>query len=176
VYHGYTLTSKIPFQDVISVVKFYIESNPAGLPIILSLENHCSPLYQRTMAVILTNTLKDMLYVPDECHALPSPNELIGRVIIKGKRPPEKEDIEAMAMAPELFGQGRIVIDKFSVQPITITVEALAKLTLLSGVSFKDFVCSMKLPCTDMHSFSETKIAKVVKCPENVALWREYNR
>jgi phosphatidylinositol phospholipase C delta len=40
IYHGYTLTSKIPFQDVITAVKNYIDSHPFGLPIILSLENH----------------------------------------------------------------------------------------------------------------------------------------
>lgn len=177
VYHGYTLTSQIPFNDIILVVKCYVESNPSGQPIILSLENHCSAIYQRQMAAILKSTLGKMLYIPDKkCDVLPSPNELIGKVVLKGKRPPETEDIEEMKESSRALGVKEISNDATSAQTVTTFVEDLGKLTLLNGVSFKDFAMSVTLPCTDMHSFSESKIATVLKNPNNTALWREYNR
>ena len=69
----------------------------------------------------------------------------------------------------------KVEIDKSSTQSVTI-VEDLANLTLLNGVSFKNFDTSMQMSSTDMHSFSETKITRVLKSPENAARWREYNR
>lgn len=176
VYHGYTLTSKIPFQDIITAIKFYVIGNPGSLPIILSLENHCSPIYQRAMSTILKTTLEDLLYLPVGGCELPTPNELIGKVVIKGKRPPEKEDIDEMITeSSRTLGVETIEIDKSSSQSVAV-VEDLANLTLLNGVSFKDFETSLVMPSTDMHSFSETKISKVLKSPENVARWRDYNR
>ena len=176
VYHGYTLTSKIPFQQIITAVKFYIENNPFGLPIILSLENHCSPMYQRTVALILNTTLGDMLYVPGDCQVLPSPNALVGKVVIKGKRPPDKEEIEAMSRSIT-SKDGNIDVDESIEQLAPIPVdEALSRLTLLSGVPFKDLELSMLHPSTDMHSFSEAKVAKILKSPENISLFRDYNR
>lgn len=176
VYHGYTLTSKVPFQDIIVAVKFYIMDNPLGMPIILSLENHCTPIYQRAMATTLKSILGDLLYVPGfSCDVLPSPNELRGKVILKGKRPPDEEDIDELKASSRAICSENIYIDKSSAQPVKI-VEDLARLTLLNGIPFKNFESSLELPITDMHSFSESKIAKTLKSPANAALWKEYNR
>jgi hypothetical protein len=133
-------------------------------------------MFQRTMAVILKTTLEDMLFVPEQCNVLPSPNELIGKVVLKGKRPPDKEDFEEMRASTSVLGAEKVDIEKGYVQTSTSIVEDLAKLTLLNGVSFKDFETSLELPSTDMHSFSETKIGKVLTSPEIVSLWRKYNR
>ena len=103
-YHGYTLTSKIPFQSIITCVKHYLDDNPDTLPIILSLENHCSHPFQEQMAVILNNTLEDMLYIPTNNKydsPLPSPLELVGKVVIKGKRPPENDDDDLTTITSE---------------------------------------------------------------------------
>lgn len=87
IYHGYTLTSKILFRDVIKTIHEYaFETNP--YPVILSLENHCSK-QQDVMADILQEVLGDSLYVfPEnylELTSFPSPEQLKYRVLVKNK-------------------------------------------------------------------------------------------
>ena len=176
VYHGYTLTSQIPFQDIITAIKVYIDDNPSGLPIILSLENHCSPIFQRAMATILKTTLEDKLHVPGNLDKLPPPNDLLGKVVLKGKRPPEKEDLDDLKTSMRALEIEKVNANKSTASAAPTTVEDLANLTLLNGLSFRDFATSVELPSADMHSFSETKIAKIIKNTDNIALWREYNR
>ncbi|XP_032076987.1 1-phosphatidylinositol 4,5-bisphosphate phosphodiesterase zeta-1-like [Thamnophis elegans] len=95
VYHGHTLTSKITFQNVINVIqKHAFESS--DYPIILSLENHCSPPQQERMAAHLLDILRDSLCtttidnaVPSE---LPSPEQLKFKILIKNKKAGSLQD------------------------------------------------------------------------------------
>ncbi|XP_015207508.2 1-phosphatidylinositol 4,5-bisphosphate phosphodiesterase zeta-1 isoform X6 [Lepisosteus oculatus] len=78
VYHGYTLTSKILFRDVIVTIEHHaFEVSP--YPVILSLENHCTPPQQEIMARylrgILGNRLLDMTVNNNFSRELPSPNK-----------------------------------------------------------------------------------------------------
>ncbi|XP_022534882.2 1-phosphatidylinositol 4,5-bisphosphate phosphodiesterase delta-1b isoform X1 [Astyanax mexicanus] len=89
IYHGYTLTSKILFKDAISAIKEYAFKT-SEYPVILSLENHCSVEQQKLMAHHLTSILGSALLtkplgesMPSE---FPSPEDLKGRILIKGKR------------------------------------------------------------------------------------------
>ena len=78
VYHGYTMVSKILFEDIIKALQVFLMLHPKTYPIILSLENHCSVPYQQTMASQLRNILGKQLYIPDEASLLgplPSPLE-----------------------------------------------------------------------------------------------------
>ena len=60
IYHGYTLTSRIKFRDVISVVnKYAFVASP--YPVILSIENHCSIDQQKKMAKYLVDILGGIL-------------------------------------------------------------------------------------------------------------------
>ncbi|XP_035280574.1 1-phosphatidylinositol 4,5-bisphosphate phosphodiesterase zeta-1-like [Anguilla anguilla] len=60
VYHGYTLTSKILFRDVISTIAEHaFQVSP--YPVILSLENHCHLPQQQVMAQYITTILGDRL-------------------------------------------------------------------------------------------------------------------
>eukprot|EP00581_Thalassiosira_minuscula_P015876 CAMPEP_0183717868 /NCGR_PEP_ID=MMETSP0737-20130205/11317_1 /TAXON_ID=385413 /ORGANISM="Thalassiosira miniscula, Strain CCMP1093" /LENGTH=862 /DNA_ID=CAMNT_0025947345 /DNA_START=106 /DNA_END=2694 /DNA_ORIENTATION=- len=200
VYHGYTITSKIPFHDIITCVKHYVDDNPDTLPIILSLENHCSHEQQRKMAEILKNTLEDRLYkLPESSGPLPSPLDLVGKVVLKGKRPSENDDDEltqsesmedSEAFEDELVEaissevEGSLVIgtkiksslskESDSPPPPKIVPE-LACLTFFNGVKFKDFSTSLELPLADMHSFSGSKLEKLYRDPANVERWKEYN-
>uniref|UniRef100_A0A8C9QW69 Phosphoinositide phospholipase C n=1 Tax=Scleropages formosus TaxID=113540 RepID=A0A8C9QW69_SCLFO len=89
IYHGYTLTSKILFKDVIKAIKEYAFKT-SEYPVILSLENHCSLEQQKLMAKHMTSILGDALLAKplgDEMPTtFPSPEELKGRFLIKGKR------------------------------------------------------------------------------------------
>ncbi|XP_076116421.1 1-phosphatidylinositol 4,5-bisphosphate phosphodiesterase delta-1-like isoform X3 [Mytilus galloprovincialis] len=86
IYHGYTLTSKILFHDVISAIKEYaFQASP--YPVILSIENHCSVKQQAVMANKINAIFGDLLYAPEEPPAtIPSPSDLMGKIILKGKR------------------------------------------------------------------------------------------
>ncbi|KAM3866434.1 1-phosphatidylinositol 4,5-bisphosphate phosphodiesterase delta-1-like [Diretmus argenteus] len=108
IYHGYTLTSKILFKDTIEAIKQYAFQT-SDYPVILSLENHCSIEQQKVMAhhmssilgsALLTTPLEDGM--PTN---FPSPEELKGKFLIKGKRlnklevsfapePPVEDDID----------------------------------------------------------------------------------
>ncbi|KAK9515829.1 hypothetical protein VZT92_026436 [Zoarces viviparus] len=86
VHHGYTLTSKILFKDVIETINKYafIKSD---YPVILSIENHCSVPQQKKMAQYLTEILGDKLELSnikaDESGRLPSPAILKGKILVK---------------------------------------------------------------------------------------------
>lgn len=95
IYHGRTLTSKVPFNDVCAALAQYgFRSSP--YPLILSLEVHCSPRQQDRMAAILQSCFGDLLLdlrpggrdaglAHDGDRLLPSPLQLMGRVVVKAK-------------------------------------------------------------------------------------------
>ncbi|XP_056278301.1 1-phosphatidylinositol 4,5-bisphosphate phosphodiesterase eta-2a isoform X1 [Pseudoliparis swirei] len=98
VHHGYTLTSKILFKDVIETInKYAFVKN--DYPVILSIENHCSVPQQKKMAQYLTEILGDKLDVSnikvDESGWLPSPAMLKGKILVKGKKLPSSIDVNA---------------------------------------------------------------------------------
>ncbi|KAM9480850.1 1-phosphatidylinositol 4,5-bisphosphate phosphodiesterase eta-1 isoform 1-T1 [Clarias gariepinus] len=91
VQHGYTLTSKITFKSVIETIDKYAFINNE-YPVILSIENHCSVQQQKKIAQYLKEIFKEKLDLGDllnkDSKQLPSPNNLKGKILIKGKRLP----------------------------------------------------------------------------------------
>ncbi|XP_026723639.1 1-phosphatidylinositol 4,5-bisphosphate phosphodiesterase zeta-1 isoform X2 [Athene cunicularia] len=89
VYHGHTLTSKIPFNSVIQVIDKYAFV-ASDYPVVLSLENHCSPKQQEVMADYLRNILGDKLLTSTigdtVVTQLPSPEALKFKILIKNKK------------------------------------------------------------------------------------------
>ncbi|XP_014906929.1 1-phosphatidylinositol 4,5-bisphosphate phosphodiesterase zeta-1-like isoform X2 [Poecilia latipinna] len=89
VYHGYTLTTKILFKDVIRTVEQHA-FEVSAYPVILSLENHCCEEQQEVMAEYLTSILGDKLLKSPLDHPttgdLPSPNDLMYKILIKNKK------------------------------------------------------------------------------------------
>nr|XP_009925770.1 PREDICTED: 1-phosphatidylinositol 4,5-bisphosphate phosphodiesterase eta-2 [Haliaeetus albicilla] len=91
VHHGYTLTSKILFKDVIETInKYAFVKNE--YPVILSIENHCSVIQQKKMAQYLIEILGDKLDLSsvhnDDSTKLPSPASLKGKILVKGTKLP----------------------------------------------------------------------------------------
>ncbi|XP_043824149.1 1-phosphatidylinositol 4,5-bisphosphate phosphodiesterase zeta-1 [Dromiciops gliroides] len=88
VYHGHTLTSKILFKTVIQVINKYAFM-ASDYPVVLSLENHCSPQQQEIIANNLQSILGDTLLsdvlekFPNE---LPSPEALKFKILVKNKK------------------------------------------------------------------------------------------
>ncbi|XP_066573017.1 1-phosphatidylinositol 4,5-bisphosphate phosphodiesterase delta-1a isoform X2 [Amia ocellicauda] len=89
IYHGYTLTSKILFRDVIKAISQYAFKT-SEYPVILSLENHCTVEQQNKMASHLWSILGDALLTEPLGDGVPmnfpSPEQLKGKILIKGKR------------------------------------------------------------------------------------------
>uniref|UniRef100_A0A3B3TYB7 Phosphoinositide phospholipase C n=1 Tax=Poecilia latipinna TaxID=48699 RepID=A0A3B3TYB7_9TELE len=94
VHHGYTLTSKILFKDVIETINKYAFIK-TDYPVILSIENHCSVPQQKKMAQYLVEILGDKLDVSsvkaEESGRLPSPESLRGKILVKVKSEGESQ-------------------------------------------------------------------------------------
>ncbi|XP_059156311.1 1-phosphatidylinositol 4,5-bisphosphate phosphodiesterase beta-4-like isoform X2 [Physella acuta] len=110
--HGKAMCTDILFKDVIQAIKetAFVTS---CYPVILSFENHCSKLQQYKMAKYCEDILGDyLLKKPLEGHplepgvALPSPNQLKYKILIKNKR--LKPEVEKQQM--ELYQKGMIQI------------------------------------------------------------------
>ncbi|XP_075072536.1 1-phosphatidylinositol 4,5-bisphosphate phosphodiesterase epsilon-1 isoform X2 [Mixophyes fleayi] len=92
IYHGHTLTTKIPFKDVIEAIgrNAFINSE---MPIVLSIENHCSLPQQRKMADIFKTVFGEKLVTKflfesdfSDDPMLPSPWQLRNKVLLKNKK------------------------------------------------------------------------------------------
>ncbi|XP_061583343.1 1-phosphatidylinositol 4,5-bisphosphate phosphodiesterase eta-2 [Cololabis saira] len=98
IHHGYTLTSKILFKDVVETINKYAFTK-SQYPVILSIENHCTVPQQKKMAEHLKEVLQDKLDLTNvnvqESKKLPSPEILKGKVLVKGKKLPANLDPDA---------------------------------------------------------------------------------
>jgi len=157
IYHGFTLTSKIKFSDVIQCVKDYGFKFKSQYPIVLSLENHCSAPQQDRMAHHLTAILGDMLWV-DPGYAsreeLPTLGELKGKVVCKGKRAP-----------PPTSGDGTDALERTASQKDTEELHLMEEYEekqaeLLKSISAKD-------PSAALPGQSNEKIEAIIKEEEH---------
>ncbi|XP_076673578.1 1-phosphatidylinositol 4,5-bisphosphate phosphodiesterase epsilon-1 isoform X1 [Andrena cerasifolii] len=92
IYHGHTLTTKIPFRSVVEAIdRSAFVSSP--YPVILSIENHCSQSQQARMAQIFQSVFGEKLVTKflfetdfGDDPQLPSPSQLRHRILIKNKK------------------------------------------------------------------------------------------
>jgi hypothetical protein len=195
IFHGMTLTGKIKFWEVIAAIKQYA-FNKSDFPVILSLENHCSLPQQERMADYLKSILGEHLVVPplDENGALPSPQSLRRKIVLKGKVLPaspssdevplaeeeeddeeeedEEEDEEAGTLSSRNGAQKKKK-QKKKAKKLKIAPE-LSALTFLAGSKFKGWEEAARRPAYTMSSFGEVKTEKLLK--KSSADWVEYNK
>jgi len=105
--HGYTVVTEISFKEVLEAIN---ESafKTSSYPVILSFENHCSPRQQAKMVqyckeifspdVLLTEPLSD--YPLDQNTTLPSPSQLMRRIVIKNKKKHAKKQPTQKSFTP----------------------------------------------------------------------------
>ncbi|MCO5574901.1 hypothetical protein L7F22_028695 [Adiantum nelumboides] len=91
VVHGRTLTSPVKFEVCISAIKenAFVKSHH---PLIITLEDHLPVDLQAKAAKIIIDTFGSRLYYPpspQELAQFPSPEQLIGRILISTKPPKE---------------------------------------------------------------------------------------
>ena len=188
--YRHTMTSKILFKDIIKTIKLFLNFHPDTFPIILSFENHCSIPYQEAMAAQLVKILGDSLYIPTETvlnGLLPSPLELRGMVVIKGRRPAidaetgemTDEDSDDEAKSSYDFGEDGTKLSASAKSQQTSVHHgvspALARLTLFHGTKLKNWDESVRNPTHHMHSFTESKVRTICKKKET-RKWAIYNQ
>ncbi|XP_073683601.1 1-phosphatidylinositol 4,5-bisphosphate phosphodiesterase beta-2-like [Garra rufa] len=109
--HGFTMTTEILFKDVIEAIA---ESafKTSKYPVVLSFENHVDSVKQQEKMASYCRTifgdalLVDILdkYPLKPGHPVPSPSELMGKILIKNKKssaPPSKPEPAKKAPGPE---------------------------------------------------------------------------
>ncbi|KAL6913779.1 hypothetical protein ACHAPO_002231 [Fusarium lateritium] len=105
--HGRTMTTSISFKEVMTTINKYAFVK-SKFPLWISLEVHCSPAQQATMVEIIKESFGSRLVTetletfPDK---LPTPSELMERVLIKVKKPQIKE--EPVAAGNDFRGRRR---------------------------------------------------------------------
>jgi hypothetical protein len=196
--HGGTLTTKVLFADVIQAIKdFAFRMNDKNevneMPVILSLENHCSWEQQKMMADILRHILGDMIQLPSTGIVdgqLPSPLELRRKILIKGKRNITEEDEDsddegmpdnsetALAISnngTDLSG-GRSPSSRNKKPKLKkpATHPDLSAVIFLGVTKLHDFNESASIPCDMMSSFSEGKTEKLLR--KDIMAWIEHNK
>lgn len=190
VWHGHTMTTKILFVDILKTIKVFLSFHPTSFPIILSFENHCTIPYQEVMAEQLVKVLGSRLYIPTEASLygeLPSPRQLEGMVVIKGRRPDgteadaydtdeydDQSDGEPSGTSTGNDPFKHIAQEKEKQQKHGVS-PTLARLVLLHGNKHRNWRESIGNPRHHMHSFSESKVRS--KCRQKeVHAWIKYNQ
>ncbi|KAE9967343.1 hypothetical protein BLS_006426 [Venturia inaequalis] len=110
VLHGYTATKDISFRSVCEAIRenSFVTSS---LPVIVSLEVHTCPEQQKLMVEIMNECFSGMMVDVDNASdaALPSPNELKGKILIKVKYTPPQA---VAAAAPVMSVDGQAPLSK----------------------------------------------------------------
>ena len=172
VLHGYTLTKEITFRDVCVAIRdsaFKV----SDLPVIVSLEVHCTPEQQDRMVEIMEHAFKGMLVpIPEgEPTELPAPQDLRNKIIVKVKyAPPPGASPEQQQQLLEDDYQDRLPqggsaaakgTAAAAAKPSKIT-QALSNMGFYSrGVSFKSLTQAEATMPTHIFSLSEKKVAEV---------------
>uniref|UniRef100_A0A674BC99 Phosphoinositide phospholipase C n=1 Tax=Salmo trutta TaxID=8032 RepID=A0A674BC99_SALTR len=149
IYHGHTLTSKVPFTEVIETIAEYaFKASP--YPLILSLENHCSVEQQAVMARHLRSILGDMLLTKplneQQLQSLPSP------------------EVGLLLYYYYTFLFYTTLLLFYNAPGVSKLSPELSDLVVYTrSVPFKGFDQAAKKPPTEMSSFSESEALKYVK-------------
>ncbi|XP_037545164.1 1-phosphatidylinositol 4,5-bisphosphate phosphodiesterase delta-3-A [Nematolebias whitei] len=176
IYHGHTLTSKVPFKEVIETISQYaFKASP--YPLILSLENHCSVEQQAVMAKhlrtilgrkLLTKALTDL-----PLKELPSPEELKWRILVKGKKEtPHLDQLNkngsfasfSSSTEEEPASGNRSTPKTDPAKVCTKLSPELSELVVYCrSVAFRGFENATKTPSSELSSFSESEALKLIK-------------
>uniref|UniRef100_A0A8C8LRR1 Phosphoinositide phospholipase C n=1 Tax=Oncorhynchus tshawytscha TaxID=74940 RepID=A0A8C8LRR1_ONCTS len=165
--HGFTMTTEIPFKEVIeAIAESAFKTSP--YPVILSFENHVdSAKQQAKMAEYCRTIFGDALLIdPLEKYPLipvqplPSPQELLGKILIKNKK---KHHHRASSGGNMRRRTGEIdALEQASPGTASSEVNATEEMSTLVNyiepVKFKSFeVANKRNKYFEMSSFVETK-------------------
>uniref|UniRef100_A0A3P9JU53 Phosphoinositide phospholipase C n=1 Tax=Oryzias latipes TaxID=8090 RepID=A0A3P9JU53_ORYLA len=160
IYHGHTLTSRVPFVEVINTINENA-FNASPFPLVLSLENHCSVEQQAVMARHLRSILGEKLLQrplsTEKSKCLPSPEDLKGKILVKGRR--EESAGECSSSSSDLNSSD----DETSAGVSKLSPELSELVVYTRSVHFKGFDQAAKTSPYQMSSFSEREAFKLIK-------------
>ncbi|KAM6957704.1 1-phosphatidylinositol 4,5-bisphosphate phosphodiesterase delta-3-A-like [Aplochiton taeniatus] len=183
IYHGHTLTSKVPFKEVIETINQYaFKASP--YPIILSLENHCSVEQQAVMAKHLRTILgKKLLAKPlfdQPLKDLPSPEELRGRILVKGKKEiphlsqlGNNSSCASFSSSSEEDTTGNTKKDPLKAVSCKLSPQMSDLVVYCRSVPFRGFELSTQNAPNELSSFSESDALRHIK--DNGKLFVRHN-
>ncbi|KAL8823257.1 MAG: hypothetical protein Q9191_006026 [Dirinaria sp. TL-2023a] len=177
VLHGYTLTKEVSFRKVCSAIRdaAFVASD---LPVIVSLEVHCSREQQEIMVEIIEQSWKGMLVrvPPEPCQELPSPAQLRGKLLVKvkyvkpevAKKKVVRESVQkqlqrekSRSSSSESENQDAVDGTEEKKKKSSI-IESLSSLGVYTrSYHFKSLACAEALVPTHVFSLSEKKLMEV---------------
>ena len=192
IYHGWTLTSKLLFKDVLSnAIKPYAFM-ASDCPLILSIENHCSKDQQDKMAEYFVKILGDLLWkepVDESLTALPSPEFFKNKILIKAKKVKltatgsidTHDDISNFdgnhsRKSSQKSTQNKRYSDEVDITKTSILTKSRALSNLVNyteAVKFTNF--EEQRHFWEMSSFEETKVAQFLENESTERQLMEYN-
>lgn len=177
VLHGYTLTKEVSFRKVCEAIKesAFVVSD---LPLIVSLEVHCSHEQQLAMVNIMHEVWDSLLIHPpnSETKSLPSPAELHKKILVKVKYAPPHSDTPAAEDDDRLPPEAKedpsskakmatttaTTTKKAAAQKPSKIIQALSTLGIYTkGVSFKSLTQPEASMPTHIFSLSENTVMEV---------------
>lgn len=178
VLHGYTLTKEVSFREVCSAIRdaAFVASD---LPVIVSLEVHCSREQQEIMVEIIEQSWKGMLVrvPPEACQELPSPAELRGKLLVKvkyvkpevAKKKAVRESTQkqlqrekSRSSSSESENQDAVDGAEEKKKKKSSIIESLSSLGVYTrSYHFKSLTCPEALVPTHVFSLSEKKLMEV---------------
>ncbi|CAJ0547090.1 Ff.00g017170.m01.CDS01 [Fusarium sp. VM40] len=161
VLHGFTLTREVLFRDVCQTVREHAFTT-SELPLIVSLEVHCSAMQQVAMVDIMEEIWGDFLLPAPETEptSLPSLEQLRKKILIKVKYVPEGKSEDAAASSGDDESMLEVVVEgehrkTKKVPPPKIT-HRLSRLGIHTrGISFKSLEDSHAKMPNHIFSLSE---------------------
>lgn len=168
VLHGYTLTKEVSFRAVCETIKenAFAVSN---LPLIVSLEVHCSAQQQEAMVSIMQQVWAELLLSPPPTDAkvLPSPHELSGKILVKVKYAPSGHSGATTTPDDHRLPQeaqsenAKLAATTKKKKPSKV-IEALSQLGVYTrGVSFKSLSQPEATMPAHIFSLSENDVLEV---------------
>ncbi|KAK4635667.1 1-phosphatidylinositol 4,5-bisphosphate phosphodiesterase 1 [Fulvia fulva] len=162
IYHGYTATREMPFRKMCEAVREYA-FRTTDLPLIVSLEVHCSPAQQDIMVELMNDYWKPYLYRAPAAFSdstpLPPLATLKKTILVKVKyTPPEKAKAAQSKNTHSEHQDSSGTEDEGAMKKGKIS-EGLSKMGILTRAShFRDFdQPEAKIP-THVFSLGESKL------------------
>ncbi|TGJ79468.1 hypothetical protein E0Z10_g9288 [Xylaria hypoxylon] len=181
VLHGYTLTKEVSFRDVCEAIRDYA-FEVSDLPVIVSLEVHCSSQQQELMVQIMHETWAEYLLPKpsEDAQHLPAPGDLRRKILVKVKYVPPgvssqvADEEEAQdRVPPEPHGDPKA--KAATTKKASKIIQALSALGVYTrGVSFKSLVQPEASMPNHIFSLSEGGVEEVHD--KNAHLLFEHNR
>ncbi|KAJ8116245.1 hypothetical protein ONZ43_g4479 [Nemania bipapillata] len=158
VLHGYTLTKEVSFRDVCEAIRDYAFV-ASDLPVIVSLEVHCSLQQQEMMVLIMQETWAEYLLPKPSADAqhLPTPDDLRRKILIKVKyaAPGVSSPMDDEEAKDRLPADAQVNLKAKAKKPSKI-IQSLSALGIYTrGVSFKSLTQPEASMPTHIFSLSE---------------------